>query len=570
MRAHESCADALPPGVTVGKQPDPLRALEPGEPRYYSHWRQKPEGAWFNPVAAHNAVQFFPRYCRLTKKEWAGRPFHLEPWQRDWIVRQAFGWMRADGTRLYRRIIVWVPRKNGKTELMAGVSHLCLLGDGVMGAECYSIASSGDQAAIVFNTAKEMVEYSAELAEHYEVFEESLYLRSTRGKFQALTGKARGKHGLGPVYLIGDEAHEWTDDRLYTYVRNGMASASEPMEWIISTSGIEEGFGVEIWNESIGICEGSFDDPETLVIIYCAPQDPKAEVDIEDPLVWAEANPNLSVSVKYDYMVKTSREAAQSTAKENDFKRYHLNIWVGQNERWLPMPAWNACNIGNSEHWLEIEEQMAGRPCFGGLDLASTKDFCALVWFFPPQNNETFWTVLPRFWWPTASFRLAAKKSRIPFESWEKLGAFTASPGSAADHSAIEEQVIADCSAFKVQGLGIDQFNAHSVATNLHEKQVPVELVRFGMLSMSGPSKMLERLVLEEKLDHGNHPVLRWMASNTAIRRDKNDNYMPDKHSSANKIDGIAASVMALAMAGKEVQPESYLTSGDLLVLPLN
>jgi len=569
LRATDGRAEWLPHGVVLGKQPDPARRLAPGEPRYYSHWRPLPEGAWFDPIAAHNAVRFFPKYCRLTKKEWAGRPFALEAWQSDWIIRQAFGWKRSDGTRLYRRVILWVPRKNGKTELMAGVSHLCLLGDGVPGAECYAIATSGDQSSIVFKAAKDMVEYSAELAEHYEVFEEALFVRSTRSKFEPLTGKARGKHGLGTVYLLGDEAHEWTDDRLYTYVRNAMASASEPLEFLISTSGIEEGFGVSLWDESIGICEGTFDDPETLVVIYCAPQDAKSDIDIEDPLVWAEANPNLGVSLKYDYMVKAAREASQSTARENDFKRYHLNVWVGQNERWLPMPQWNACNLGDTDRWRDIERDMIGRECYGGLDLASTKDFNALAWVFPPQGDETHYTLLPRLWWPKSSLALAAKKTRVPFESWEKHGALIATPGNAADHDAIIEKIEADCSLFKVQGVGIDRFNAHSVALRLQESGVPIQLVAFGMLSMSGPSKMLERMVLEGKIDHGGHPVLRWMASNTAIRRDGSENYMPCKKGSANKIDGIAATVMALAMTGKQPESESYLHSSELMILPL-
>lgn len=570
MRAGNDGAGTLPPGVETGKHPDPVRALAPGEPRYHSHWREKPEGAWFNPVAADNAVAFFRKYCRLTTDEWAGRPFVLDPWQAEWIIRPAFGWMRSDGTRLYRRVMIWIPRKNGKTELLAGVSHLCLLGDGVMGAECYSIASSGDQADIVFKAASQMVDYSPDLAEAYEVFTDALFVRATHSKFVALTGKPHGKHGLKTTYLIGDEVHEWQNDLLYTFVRNAMASRREPMEWLISTAGMEEGYGVELWNETIGICEATFDDPETLAVVWCAPQDPKVEIDVQDPVVWAEANPNLGKSVRYDYMVKGAREAAQSTARENTFKRYHLNIWVGQNERWLPMPAWNACNKGGPEHWRQLEEMLVDRPCYGGLDLASTKDFNALVWAFPPHGNESWWTLLPRFWWPKVSMRAAAAKSRVPFESWEKSGAFIATQGNAADHDAIIAQIIADCSRFKVQGVGIDRFNAHTVAIKLVEAGVPVELVVFGMISMTGPSKMLERMVLDETLDHGGHPVLRWMASNTAIRRDANDNYMPCKKSSANKIDGIAATAMALAMAGKEKADESYLANGELLVLGFN
>lgn len=558
--------------IETGRQPDPLRTLTPGEPRYHSLWRARPAGAYFDDATADAAVSFFASYCRLTTDEWAGQPFALQPWQADWIIRPAFGWRRADGTRLYRRVIIWIPRKNGKTELMAGVAHLLMLGDAVQGAECYSIASSGNQAQIVFDVASTMVTYSQELAEQYEVFEESLFVRGTYGKFQALTGKPTGKHGLKTTYLIGDEVHEWSNDRLYTYVRQAMKSRREPMEWLISTAGIEEGYGVSVWEESLGICEATFDDPETLVVVWCAPQDPRAEIDIEDPAVWAAANPNLGVSVRTDALVKEAREAAQSTSKENDFKRYSLNVWVGQSERWLPMPSWNACTTGpgNPDRWKELERHLAGRRCFGGLDLASTRDFNALVWVFPPDAGDAHWTLLPRFWWPQASLKLAAKKSRVPFESWEKMGAITATPGNAADHDAILEQIDADCALFKVQGLGIDRFNAHSVAIKLADAGVPIELVAFGMISMSGPSKSLERLVLTENLDHGGHPVLRWMASNTAIRRDVNDNYMPCKKGSANKIDGIAATVMGLAMADKQPEPESYLSSGELLVLKYN
>lgn len=551
------------------RQPDPTRKLAPGEPRYHSLWKPKPEGAYFDAEAAQAAVDFFERYCRLTTDEWAGEPFRLGAWQAEWIIRPAFGWMRADGRRLYKRVIIWMPRKNGKTELMAGVMHLCLLGDEVKGAEAYCLAASETQARKVFDAAANMVAYSPELAEHYEVFEGSLYLTGTKSVLQPLTGKPHGKHGLRTTYLVGDEVHEWRTDRLYTYVRQAMKSRREPMEWLISTAGVEQGYGIELWDQSIGICEDSFDDPESLVLIWCAPQDPKVEVDVQDPTVWSEANPNLGVSIQTDALVTEAREAAQSTKSENDFKQYTLNIWVGQAERWLPMPKWNACTWEPRDpavpRWQELEEELAGRECFGGLDIAETQDFNALVWWFPPLHAQERWKVLCRFWWPKVPMLRKALKTRVPFLSWEKMGAFTATPGEAADHDWIMEQVHADCSTFKVKGLGIDLFNAHSVLTKLHNDGVPVQGVRYAMLSMSGPAKDLERTVLKERIDHGGHPVLKWMAGNAAIRRDKNGNYMPCKHSSANKIDGIAALNIAVALGGAEPPEESYLTSSPIL-----
>jgi phage terminase large subunit-like protein len=541
------------------------RRLKPSEPRYRSPRPTLP-GAWFDAATADAAVAFFPRYCRLTKDKWAGKVFELPPWQADHIIRQAFGWRRADGTRLYRRVIIWVPRKNGKTELLAGVSHLLLIGDAVHAAECYSIASLGDQAEIVFSRAAQMVAYSRGLAEFYEVFTGSLYMPSRRSIFRPLTGKPTGKHGLSCTYLLGDEVHEWASDKLYTYVRQSMGSREQPMEWLISTAGVEEGYGVELWDESLKICEGVYDDPETLVLIWCAEQDPKVDIDIQDPRVWAEANPNYPLSPNHDYMVKAAREAAQMVSRENDFKRYHLNIWVGQTERWISMPLWSSCALDGPERWKDLEAQLAGYRCFGGLDLARQRDLNALVWVFPPQGDLDRWTLLCRFWWPERQLKLFASKSRVPVESWQKLGALTVTPGNAADHDAIAEQVMADCQRFDVQKLGIDSFNAHSVATRLAGMGVPVEIIRFGMISMSVPTKQLERLVLREELDHGSHPVLRWNASNVTLRRDNNGNYMPAKDNDAQMIDGIAATVMGLAMSGHD-GGGSYLNTQELVVL---
>lgn len=556
------------PNPKTAAQPPPLRKLAPGEPRYHSHWRPKPAGAWYDEQAADRAVEFFPDYCVLTKKEWAGRPFELEQWQADWIVRPAFGWRRADGTRLYRRVIIWIPRKNGKTELMAGVSHLCLLGDAVQGAECYSIASHGDQAQIVFEAASNMVKYSDALSDYYDVFTSSLFCRQTHGVFKPLTGKPRGKHGLGAVYLLGDEVHEWANDTLYTYVRNSMASAREPMEWLISTFGVDSGYGPELWSESLGICEGTFDDDRTLVVAWCAPQDAKVEIDIQDPAVWAEANPNLGVSVQREYLREYALECSQSAKKENEFKAYHLNIWVGAAERWLEPAAWASCNAGGPERWLEMEAELEGRECWAGLDIASTQDFNALTLLFPPVREGERWKALWRYWWPERRMREAARRTRIPFESWHAKGAFYTTPGNAADHEQIKDDILDDCARFRVLGMGVDLFNAHSIMTALEPEGVPIQAVRFGMMSASQPSKQLEKWVLDGELDHGGQPVSRWMAANTAIERDRHENYMPSKKGSTNKIDGIVSLIMAIGMSmTAEVEPESYLAHDPLIVL---
>lgn len=523
-------------------------------------------GCYFDQAAADAAVRFFASHCVFTADRWAGRPFALEPWQSEAIIRPAFGWKRADGTRLYRRIVIWVPRKNGKTELLAGVSHLCLLGDGLIGGQCYSIAAKQQQAAIVFRAARQMVVYSQSLQPHYEVFTDSLYVHSLNAKFQALSGKAEGTHGLGASVLLGDEVHEWKTDRLYQFVRQSMAHRLEPMEWLISTAGLAEGFGFELWQDCLKIADGTVDVDDTLVAIWAA----GADDDIHDPATWARANPNLGVSVTLEYMRNESAKARQFPRYENDFRRYHLNQWVNQASRWLPMDRWNECDPypQREQRWRTDLVRLVGRRCWGGLDLASTRDICALVWVFEPTADDPHWVVVCRFWWPRANAEAAMRSSMLPFDAWARDGAIELTDGDAADHDRICDAIMEDAALYDVQALGIDEFNAHSVATRLFEQGVPVQRVKFNMLHMSQPSKRLEMMMLGRELDHMGNPVLRWMASNVAVREDSNGNIFPGKKRSAGKIDGIAALVMALAVNGAaEPVVPSYLLSSPLIVI---
>lgn len=531
---------------------------------------------WFDEEAAETAVNFFPWYCRFTAGSGrrdgkivnvAGKPFFLGPWQ-EWITRQAFGWKRLDGTRLYRRVIIWVPRKNGKTEWAAGVSHLAMLRLGSFGGEVYSIAATTAQSTIVFRAALAMAAQNEALANVYEPRKKSLYCPELHTVFQPLSGKPHGKHGLKCLFLIGDEAHEWKDSDLYYTVRQSMGLWADPMEWIISTGGKPQGFGHELWDESEKIAEGALDDPETLVVIFAA--DPKTD-DPFDPRTWAKANPNLGVSISQEWFEAEARKARQIPSRLTSFKRYHLNIWAEDAATRLPPEAWASCteHPENPAYWKELADKWRGRPCFGGLDLASTRDTNALVWIFPPGGIEQRWGIIPRIFWPRMTAEAAISASRIPVERWESEDAIFLTDGNVADHRAIAAQVIEDCGRFQVQNLGVDPFNAHQIIIDLAEAGVPLVVVKQRMAELSMPTKMLERLVLSAGIEHGSHPVLKWMASNVAFRDDDQGNIMPTKRRSSGQIDGIAAGVTGLAVAcpGGMPEPQSYLATSGLLIL---
>ncbi len=508
---------------------------------------------WFDPVAADAAAAFFPRHLRFTEGEWAGRPFRLEAWQRDDIIRPLFGWKRvSDNTRRYRRCYVWVPRKNGKTELAAGVALLVLIGDGEMGGQVFSIAAHEDQAKIVFGKATMMVQWSPGLSSKLTCFKTSIWCQELAAAFRPLSGMPTGKHGLNMSGLVGDEIHEWRDSRLYTYVHQSAASRRQPLEFLISTAGERSGYGWEAWDYCCKVRDGIIDDPETLVVIYAADPDD----DWTEPETWAKANPNLGVSVKLEYLERECREAKESPRKENDFKRYPLNVWPEQAVRWLPMDAWDECGFPPpgkaaraNDRWRAFEEAMAGRRCTGGLDLSSTTDLTALAWVFPPAEPDGLWVLLPRFWIPADRIEARARRDRVPYDQWVRQGAVIATPGNAVDYSFVRAQIESDCERFDVGPIGVDPYNAVQLTMELRSRGIDAQFYRQGFISMNPPAKELERLVLERRLDHGGHPVLRWCASNVAVQQDAAGNIKPAKDKSTERIDGIVAAINGIGVA---------------------
>jgi len=531
---------------------------------------------WFDEAAADKAVGFFPEYLVFTKGEWAGRPFILEAWQADDIVRPTFGWKRPDGTRRYRRVFVWVPRKNGKTELAAGVALLVLVGDAELGGEVYAIASHEDQARIVFNAASSMAGRSPTLSADLVPLKTSIYCPALNAGFKPLSGKAEGKHGFNMSGLVGDEIHEWTSGDLYQFIHDSSDARRQPLEFLISTAGKKGSYGEEAWDECQKILDGTIKDPETLVVIYAAGLDD----DWTSEDVWRKANPNLGVSKKLDAMRANALRARQLPRLENAFKNYHLNIWTEQAVRWLPMDAvddegrrfgWNHC-VG-PVGWKDLPAKLRHKRCFGGLDLSSTTDLSSLIWWFPIQDGLPIPAVLARFFKPADLVKAHGKRDKLPYEQWVKDGAIIATPGNVIDYAFIQQQIYADAEKFRIAhvgnqerkpdegGLAIDRWNATETAVKLQQEGLPVVLFGQGFASMSPPSKELERLVLCNGFHHGGHPVLKRHAQVVAVEEDAAENLKPAKNKSTERIDGIVAQIMALGIAAKDKGDDAGMKS---------
>jgi phage terminase large subunit-like protein len=498
------------------------------------------EGCYFDLAAAERVRGFFRGFLRHSKGEWAGKSFELLDWQWAGVVAPLFGWRRADGTRRYRRAGIWVPKKNGKSSLCSAIALYLLVADGEAGAEVYSAAADRDQAAIVYREAAAMVKASPELSGRVECLDASKVLRfaAKNAVYKALSAEAPTKEGLNAHGLIFDELHAQKSRELWDCLAYAGAARRQPLFISISTAGYDrDSIGYEQYRYAKAVLDGTVEDSAFFAFVAEAAEGD----DWADPAVWRKANPSFGVTVKADQFESDYKEAKASPAKENAFRRYRLNQWTEQSTRWLALDRWDACSAPVDPGAL------AGRACYAGLDLASTTDLAALVLIFPSADGS--YDVLPYFWAPQEACRRRERQNKARLDAWARAGHVELTPGDVIDYDVIRAKVNALQQVYDVKEVAIDPWNATHLSTQLMGDGFSVVAFRQGFGSMTAPTKELEKLVLAGALRHGGHPVLRWNASNVAVRTDAAGNLKPDKERSGDKIDGICALVMALGRA---------------------
>lgn len=524
----------------------------------YDPYATAAPGDWFDAATAQRAVDFIQECLVFIEGEKAGRPFVLEPWQKA-IVGNLFGWQRADGTRRYREALVYVPRKSGKTPMLAAILLYVLFCDGEPGAQIYSAAAEREQAGLVFRHAAGMIAREPELERRAKVFRslKSIEYPEESVVYKALSSDADTKHGFNSHFIVVDELHAHKDRELVDVLKTSTGSRRQPLVVYITTADYDrESICNEIYDRACQVRDGKVADRAFLPVIYEA----KPEDDWTDPAVWAKANPNLGVSIPLDYLARECEEAKRLATYANTFRRLHLNQRTRQQNMWLQMDQWDACR-GEGLSQAELVERLKGRPCWGGLDLSNTRDLSAFALIFPSmERSGGSWVddgtcrydCLVRFWVPGDGLGDRPHPGRLPYREAERLGYVTITPGNSIDYGTVRADVLEWVELFDFRDLGADPWNATQILTQFVDED-GLEVVQFrqGYASMSAPSKELERVVAAGLLRHHDNPILRWMASNCAVDSDPSGNIKPVKpaKNSPNKVDGIVALAMALGRA---------------------
>ena len=443
---------------------------------------------------------------------------------------------------MIRTSLLALPRKNGKSSLASGIA-LKLLMENEPGCEVYSCAASRDQARLVFDMARIAVEQSPILSQHLKVYRNAIVREATHATYKALSAEAGIQHGLSAHGVIFDELHV-SNREMWEVMLSSQGARRQPLTVALTTAGYDrKSVCWEIWKYAEAVRDGSIKDPTFLPAIYAA--DPEA--DWKDESTWASANPNLGVSVKLDFLRSECARAIEMPSYQNTFVQLYLNQWTQQDQRWLRM-----------DHWMQGDKpcpvDLRERECFGGLDLATTFDTTCLALAFPLDDGNVW--IEPHFWIPEENMRQRVQRDKVQYDVWARQGHLHLTHGNVTDYEQVRDDINELAKKYNIKQIAVDRWNATMLITALQGDGH--DLVGFGQGygSMSAPSKQLEAMVVSGKLWHHN-PVLDWQAGNVAIQQDHSGNIKPSKAKSTERIDGIAATVMAIGiMATATTKPE--------------
>ena len=516
------------------------------------------ETSHYDKSKADFAVNFI-QCLSHTKGTWAGKRFELIDWQ-ERIIRDLFGVIKPNGYRQFNTAYVEIPKKMGKSELAAAVALLLCCGDGEQRAEVYGAASDRQQASIVFDVAADMVRMCPALNKRVKILgaTKRIVYEPTNSFYQVLSAEAYSKHGFNIHGVVFDELHTQPNRKLYDVMTKGSGDARmQPLYFLITTAGTDtNSICYEQHQKAKDILEGRKIDHTFYPVIYGAEQDE----DWTNEEVWKKANPSLGITVDIEKVRDACESAKQNPAEENTFRQLRLNQWVKQAVRWMPMQKWDECSF-------EVDPaELEGRVCYGGLDLSSTTDISAFVLVFPPRDDTEKYMVLPYFWIPEENMQQRVLKDHVPYDVWERQGVLQATEGNVIHYGFIEKFIDDLGKKYNIKGICFDRWGAVQMSQNLEALGFEVVAFGQGFKDMSPPTKELMKLVLEKRIAHGGHPVLRWMMDNIFIRTDPAGNIKPDKEKSTEKIDGAVALIMALDRAirmgndeGKSVYDERGL-----------
>lgn len=496
------------------------------------------QGCWFDLTRAETVRNYFCERFSHGKDRFYNLPFVVA--KDDWlyldILGPIYGWRTADGYRRCRSVYVEVPKKNGKTQVAAGISLVEMRY--VTGSRVYIVATSKSQANECFEEAAGMVDRRSWLKRFYKVRASTgrILYPAKNSMISVLPKNAAGSEGKNASALILDELHAWTDRNLFDSLLFAGAARLNPLLFMITTAGKDlsslcyaEHQRAERQKKGLDL---SIDHHS---VIYAADKGAKWD-DIEQ---WKKANPNFGVTMTERSVASDISLARGIPSRIAAIKRYRLNIWTNESESLLDQNKWEALGrIGL--------EDLSGEA-YGGLDMARLRDFAAFMLLLRDQHG---WQLMPRLYVPQNRIIEKEDMDKIPLSVWIEKGWVVATPGDEIDADMICRDIVAAHKRFSLIELGYDPYMAGQLVKGLRATHgITCTAVPQTMPYMAVPTMELMNSIEHGTIRHNHNPCLTWMVGNCAGISDSNDNIRPSKKRSKGRIDGVVATVIAMQRA---------------------
>lgn len=504
----------------------------------------------FDLKKADRPIEFIEKYCRHSKGKWARQPIKLELWQKA-TIQAIFGFVdKETGIRKYIKAALFIGRKNGKSTLSAAIGLYMLTADGEGGAECYSVAVKKDQAKLVWEEAKRMVKKSPVLLKRIRCLVNGLFFDRAESFFKALASMDNSLDGLNASYVAADEIHAWEVKNLLDVLYDSMAAREQPLLFETSTAGkVRENVYDDEYDyyENIikgyeGI-EGGIVDETVLPFIY--------ELDNKkewlDEKKWFKANPGLGTIKSYKFIRDKINKAKNSPKELVNILCKDFNIPQTSDEKWLTYET----AINKAVFNINI---VKNTYAIGGVDLSSTTDLtCATLLIV--KNKIKY--VLQQYFIPEANLDYKIKEDKIPYDIWRERGLVTVCEGAKIDYTEITNWFLKMNYEYEISALwiGYDPWSSTYWVEEMEEAGFTMIEVRQGAKTMSNPMKQLEGDLIDKVVNYNNNPILKWCLTNTAVKRDDNDNIRPVKgRQQRARIDGAVSLIVAYCVLFVKMQ----------------
>lgn len=513
---------------------------ESQQPAYVSHPWEK-EG-----MPPDEKVLAFLRTLPIVSGLRAGETMELLDFQ-ELFVRGVYGNVDDLGRRRVRLAALSVARGNGKSAVLAGLSLAHLLGPMMEPyGECYAAALDREQAGVLYRMTRAYIEAVPWMAARVNIrdWHKEIVDEESQSIWRALTSDARKAHGLAPSFWVADEVAQWKSRELWDNLATGMGKRAQALGVTISTQAADD---LHFFSEMLD----AQPNPTVYVQLHSAPKD----CALDDREAWLTANPALGVFLNEDQFADAAERAMRSPSFEPSFRLLNLNQRIAAEGRFIEQLDWDA----NGEPFDPIE--LEGQPCYGGLDLSSTRDLTAFSLWFPESGKLLTW-----HWVPTDTIGERVERDRVPYDRWADEGFMERTPGRATDRVAVARRLAEVRQSYDVRGIAFDRWRFEDLGKLLSDEGIELPLVEFipGFKTYAAACDAFERAVLERRMRHNGNPLLRWQAGNVIVETDPAGNRKPTKSKSLDRIDGIVTAIMACGLASRDEGPVVYRGDGPM------